>query len=300
MANNIALAQKYLPLLDEVYNAESKTSMLDNPTAVFTGANEVKYYKMDMDGLGNYSRSEGFATGDVTGTWETMKLTQDRGRTFTVDAMDNEETVGLAFGRLASEFLKTKVIPEIDAYTFAKLAGTTGISSATPADVVVGTSDIPVFIEEAERQMNEDEVPETGRQLFISETAYSGLKAKVVRSVANDITGINRMVETYDEMEITRVPQSRFYTGIAIRDGKTEGQKQGGYAPASGAYKINFMIIHPSAVNKVVKHALPRIFDPNTNQSADAWKFDYRIYHDCFVYDNKVKGVYLHRGSTAV
>lgn len=59
------------------------------------------------------------------------------------------------------------------------------------------------------------------------------------------------------------------------------------------------MIVHPSAVCKVVKHVLPRIFTPDENQKADAWKFDYRLYHDMFVYENKVKGIYLHRGATA-
>ena len=39
---------------------------------------------------------------------------------------------------------------------------------------------------------------------------------------------------------------------------------------------------------------------PDENQKADAWKFDYRLYHDLFVYENKVKGIYLHRGSTAL
>ena len=60
------------------------------------------------------------------------------------------------------------------------------------------------------------------------------------------------------------------------------------------------MIVHPSAVCKVVKHALPRIFSPQEYQAANAWKFDYRIYHDTFVYDNKTTGIYLHKGNTAL
>lgn len=61
-------------------------------------------------------------------------------------------------------------------------------------------------------------------------------------------------------------------------DGTTGGQTAGGYTGTVGdGYKINFMIVHPSAVTKVVKHVLPRIFTPNENQKADAWKFDYRM-----------------------
>jgi hypothetical protein len=37
-----------------------------------------------------------------------------------------------------------------------------------------------------------------------------------------------------------------------------------------------------------------KVFDPDVNQAKDAWLFQYRLYHDAFVYDNKVKGIYLH------
>lgn len=300
MANTIALAQKYLPLLDEVYKASSRTAILDATKVDIVNGNTIKVFKTSMDGLGNYNRNTGFTNGDVTGTWETMTLSKDRGRSFIVDRMDNEETIGMAFGTLAGEFIRTKVAPEIDAYTFAKIAGTSGILSAN-ADVTVGTTDVPSLIDTAEMQMNEEEVPGEGRILFISETAYAGLRAKIVRTVLNDVTGINKDVETYNGMRVIRVPQSRFYTAITLYDGTTSGQTTGGYVgTATTGYKINFMIVHPSAVNKVVKHVLPRIFTPEQYQSADAWKFDYRIYHDTFVYDNKVKGIYMHRGSTAL
>lgn len=299
MANTIALAQKYLPLLDEVYKASSRTAILDATKVDILNGNTIKVFKTSMDGLGNYNRNTGFTNGDVTGTWETLTLSKDRGRSFIVDRMDNEETIGMAFGTLAGEFIRTKVAPEIDAYTFAKIAGTSGILSAN-ADITVGTTDVSSLIDTAEMQMNEEEVPGEGRILFISETAYAGLRAKIVRSVQNDVTGINKEVETYDGMQIVRVPQSRFYTAITLYDGTTSSQTAGGFVGTTGGYKINFMIVHPSAVTKVVKHVLPRIFTPEQYQNADAWKFDYRIYHDTFVYDNKVKGVYMHRGSTAL
>ena len=301
MANSIALAQTYLPLLDEVYKASSKTSILDATKVDILNGNTIKVFKTSMDGMGNYNRSTGFVTGDVTGTWETMTLSKDRGRAFVVDRMDNEETIGMAFGTLAGEFIRTRVAPEVDAYAFAKLAGTSNIDSGTAADIIIGTTDVPALVDEAERSMNENEVPVEGRILFISENAYAGLRAKITRSVQNDVLGVNREIETYDGMPVVRVPQNRFYSAITLYDGTTTGQTGGGYiGTATTGYKINFMVIHPSAVCKVVKHALPRIFTPEQYQQADAWKFDYRVYHDTFVYENKVKGIYMHRGATAL
>ena len=109
--NSIALAQKYLPILDEVYARESVTSILDaaGNKVQFLGGNTVKLFKTSMDGLGDYSRNSGYTSGDVTATWETLTLTKDRGRSFYVDEMDNEETAGMAFGTLSGEFIRTKV-----------------------------------------------------------------------------------------------------------------------------------------------------------------------------------------------
>lgn len=291
-----------MPILDEVYKASSKTSILDtaNERVRFIGSDTVNLYTMSLDGLGNYSRNAGFVTGSVTGGWEPYKLTQDRGRSFMVDVMDNDETMGMAFGTLAGEFIRTQVTPEIDAYRFAKYAGTSGISSGTPADITVGTTDVPTLIQEAETIMGDDEVPEEGRILFISETAYAGLKDKITRYVQNGERGIETAIDYYDGMRVIKVPKGRFNTGITLNDGLSAGETKGGFTvPASTSYPINFMIIHPSAVVQIAKHVVPRIFSPEVNQSADAWKFDYRIYHDAFVENNKVAGIYLHRAATA-
>ena len=148
--------------------------------------------------------------------------------------------------------------------------------------------------------MGDDEVPEDGRILFISETAYAALKDKITRVVQNGERGIQTAIDVYDNMRVIRVPKGRFNTAINLLDGASSGETAGGFTvPASTSYPINFMIIHPSAVLQVTKHVEPRIFSPQVNQRADAWQFDYRIYHDCFVENNKVAGIYLHRAATA-
>ena len=68
-ANSIALATRYLPLLDEVYKKASRSAILDNPNVQFVGGNAVKVFKTSMDGLADYSRNGGFVDGAVNGTW---------------------------------------------------------------------------------------------------------------------------------------------------------------------------------------------------------------------------------------
>ena len=87
VANSISLATKFLPLLDEVYKRNSLTSVLDaaNDRVQFIGAQTVKVAKIDVDGLGDYSRNAGFVPGSSDITWETLTLEQDRGRSFNLD-----------------------------------------------------------------------------------------------------------------------------------------------------------------------------------------------------------------------
>lgn len=298
--NSIALASKMLPILDEVYKASSRTAILDtaNDRVNWVGAKIVNLFKTSMDGLGNYNRNKGFVTGDITSTWEPLEITQDRARSFLVDTMDNDESLGMALGTTMGEFLRTQVVPELDAYRLAKYASWTGVQAGTPVDLT-SAADLPGLIAEGEYQLSDKEVPEEGRILFISEAGYKFLKEDVVRIVENDATGINHAIEYFDNMRVVRVPQSRFNTAITLRDGITASQEAGGFVPTAGGYKINFMIVHPSAVIQIVKHVIPRMFAPDVNQSADGWLVQYRCYHDAFVEANKVNGIYVNRASTA-
>ena len=296
MANSIALAKSYLPILDAVYKAESKSAILDaaNSAIRFLGGNKVELFKTAVDGYGDYSRNTGFPKGSVTSTWEELTLSKDRGVELGIDSMDNEETLGQAFGTLVGEFARTQMIPELDAYRFAVYAAKAiaGTQKAS-ADITVGTTDVAGLIDAADEVMQDAEVP-SDSILFISAKAYNGLKNKITRYLANEGT-VNRNVEMYNDHRVIVVPQRRFNTAVTLYDGSTNF----GFTPAAGGYKINFMLIHPTAVAQVIKHDPLKVFTPEVNQSADAWKFQSRLYHDAFVLDNKLNGIYCHYASTA-
>lgn len=300
MANSIALAQKYLPLLDEVYKAASKSNVLEvrpGDGIKFTGANTIELYETSTQGLGDYDRQNGFLGGDVTGIWTPYTLTQDRGRSFTIDSQTNEETLGLAFGKLAGEFLRTQVVPEVDAYSFSKIVGTADISHGTHdqlSDITHPADEIDAAI----GQLNDDEVPDEGRVVFMSERFYEKFKKDTTRTINNFDTTINKTIETYDGVRIIRVPQKRFLSAITLKTGKS-GQEEGGYVGAATNYNLHFIMMDPAAVKRVTKHAVLRIFTPQENQQADGWKVDYRVYYDAFVQNAKLKGVYFLRSDVA-
>ena len=298
MANSIALVSKYLAVLDAVYKASAKTDIFEAPADVYQEtkqANAILLSKLALQGLGTYGRNTGHVSGDATLTWETHTLSYDRGRSFQVDAMDNQETFDIAFGRLAGEFIRNYVTPEIDAFRIAKMAGLAG-NSATPATLTKSTVD--EAIEAGMVVMGEAEVPVVDRVLIVTPTVKSLIRQSdmYVRNLsANATDGVDNRFDMYNGMPVVEVPQTRMYTAITLYDGSTGGQEAGGYIKNVATGKdINFMIVHRPAVLGIKKHVKPRIFSPDVNQSADAWKFDYRIYHDLFVPDNKTDGIYLH------
>ena len=54
------------------------------------------------------------------------------------------------------------------------------------------------------------------------------------------------------------------------------------------------MIVDKSAVFADTKHQALRIFTPEVNQTSDKWKFQFRILHDLFIYENRKSGVFVH------
>jgi len=286
MANAISKFKKYIDTLDEVYKIASVTSVLDgNNRLVRMGANanEIIIPKMSMDGLADYSRENGYVSGDVTLTNETVTFNYERGRSFTIDAMDNEETAGVAFGQLSGEFIRTKAAPEIDAFRFAQYAGTEGITTVS-ADIVEASDTLAALIA-AQNSMDENEVPMESRILFITPTLYNGV-------MNIDTTKSKAVLDSF--CQIVKVPQSRFYTAIELYDGSTSGEEAGHFAKAADAKNINFMVIEKTAAIQYQKHLVSKVVTPEENQVSDAWKFFYRSYGIADVYENKVNGIFMH------
>ena len=294
MANSITLFKKYIDMLDEVYKQSSLTSILDGDnTLVRAGANtnEIIIPKMSMQGLADYSRNSGYIEGDVTLTNETVKFNYDRGRSFTVDNMDNEETAGVAFGKLSSEFIRTMVVPEVDAFRFATYAGTSGISKVTAGATLSSGDDVLAALVTAQSKMDEDEVPYDNRILFITPTLHNLI-------MAVDTTTSKEVMSSFSAIQ--KVPQSRFDTAIDLYDGVDHtgssgaDETAGGYVKASTGKDINFMVIHKPCVLQYPKHVVNKIVTPEENQHSDGWRFFYRSYGLADVYENKVAGIYLH------
>lgn len=311
MANSIGLITKYMQeAIDTVLTQEAKTNVLVNGSKFidlnFKETGYVKVMSLLMDGLSDYYRvnnglgsanngyatypsNDGYKVGDTSAKWELFQLEYDRGRQFRVDNMDNEETAGLVIGNLLAEFLRTKVVPEVDAVRFSKMAKKCNVALGNLVSETISANQIIGKFNGAFEWLFEHGVPEEEQVIFVSPSVmtlirnttelYKRLTQEEYRNA--DVTFT---IEKYEGRQIIEVPSNRFFTGVVTTDN--------GYMPSANSYVINFMICSKKAVVPVVKLEKSKIWTPEQVQDFDGYKVNFRMYHDIIIPKNKVPAIY--------
>lgn len=266
----------------------------------YSGGREVKIPKINMDGLANYDRDKGYTQGGVTLAYETKTMTQDRNRKFQLDAMDVDEAAFIASAaNVTSEFQRTKVIPEVDAYRYSKLA-TLAAGASHKTEYIPATTDILATllsdISAVQDVIGESEPLVITMSIPTATILAQADKLEKLLDVTQFTQGaVQTKVQSIDGYPIIRVPSARMKSAYVFNDGTTAGQTAGGFAPASGAVDVNWIISSRRAPIAISKTDTMKIFDPSTNQNADAWLIEYRKFHDLWVPDNQLDAVWANQ-----
>lgn len=302
--NTISLAEKMTGELDKAVVQKSVTGFLADNTmrAKFVGAKTVLIPNMEMSGLGTYNRDTGFVGGSITVGNEAYEMTMDRGRSFQLDREDNDESgaTGLA-GQVMGEFVRTRVVPELDAYCLSKLA--------TYAEDAAQTSTIPSgkTLENGVIALLTDTIQKVREQVGYDEELVAFVNGDVMNAMEEtpeidrhlDVSDfakgeISHRVRTYNGVAILPVPNSRMKSAFDFLDGSSDGEADGGFAPAADAKNIGLLVMPKRAASLIKKTETVRVFDPSANLQADAWKFDYRLYYDVFVKNSLAGAVFAY------
>ena len=293
--NTINYAEVFVPILDAQVKQEAMTGWMDGNAEQLgiqiDGNAKVHLPKMDMDGLADYSRADGYVRGAVTLTYEEKTMTQDRGRQFLLDSMDvNESNFVASATRVMTEFQRLKVIPEIDAYRISKLA-TTAITADylatygyTPSksDIVDAVIDARAGI----RKKGFRNVPLVMMARTDVVSAISKAKADKGDTMAFKQNGIETIVPAIDGMPILEVDDERMVSAIQIIADET-----GGFVKGDTGLDVNFIICPVRTPLAVTKQNILRVLTPEQVEDSDAWKINYRRYHDLWVLDNQVNSI---------
>lgn len=291
--NVLEYSELFMAALDLQMLQESTTMWMEaNASQVrYNGGNKVKIPRTTMNGLADYSRSAGFVSGAVTLVWDEYEFEMDRGREFNLDSQDYDETNFVeGAGMIMSEFQRTEVVPEVDAYRYSKIFALANAAlqtgSYTPATGTVYkalTDDILAI------QSVIGEREPLG--IAISYTAANTLdnadgieKHISLETFSNGV--INTKTKAIDGIPLFRVPAAVFQSAYTF-------SATDGFAPTALAMDLNWVIAARRAIIAIVKTERIRIFDPSVNQDMDAWKIQYRKYHSLWIPTNKLTSVYV-------
>ena len=154
-SNNIAFARNFTSVIDEVYQRASVSGCLNSGRRMVRAghnAKEILIPKISVTGLGDYTRNVGYKTGAITYEFETKTFNYDRGIRLFADVMDVE------------------VAPEADAFTFAQIAGHTGVTTVSESYASADAEDILEDLRTVTSAMDENQVTLGSRILFITPT----------------------------------------------------------------------------------------------------------------------------------
>lgn len=296
--NTIETAKIFQTELDKAAVEQSTSGWmeLNDKLVKYEGGSEVKIPDLSMDGLADYDRNNGFVEGSVDFKYQTKEMTQDRGRLFTIDENDvNETGFVLTASTIMGEFQRTKVVPEIDAYRYSKIGASciaknraSGGYTATEADVLQKL----YYDLAAVQDVVGDSTPLV---ITISTLVAAILNMSDKLSKRLDVTDFKQgdltfKVKTLDGIHpLIPVGSGRLKTEYVFNDGKTAGQESGGFTAADTAKSMNWIITPKAALIAVSRTDKMRIFTPDTYQKKRAWAMDYRKYHDLWITDKKIE-----------
>lgn len=233
MSNSIAYTKNYTSILDAVYQRASVSGCLTSGGRMMRAgrnAKEIMIPKIEVSGLGDYTRNVGYKTSSINYAFETKTFNYDRGIRLMADVMDVEEAGVLdCFVEAGAELQRMQVAPEADASTFAEIAGHTGVTVASESYASAAAETVLEDLRTVTSAMDEDQVSTGSRILFITPTLKGMLDDF---SFANPNRS-NRVLERFSR--IVEVPQVRFYTAIDLLSGGDDGF---GYQKRAAAYEL--------------------------------------------------------------
>ena len=284
------LVDKFVPLIDERFTAESYATGVCGANYSFDGANTIKIHSLPTVPMYDYDRHGTDTTRasrygkavDIQASIQKMTITRDRSFSFIVDRADNIQSAAVIdANKTLSRQTDEVIIPEYDRYVFNKLAATATASghysklrdwgTNASKSSAAGKRDAlayDLFLGAAEF-LGDHMVPDEGRVALCSYAMVTALKQDPGFVLASELSqdmiykGVVGMV---DGILIKRVPSNRLPVGCGA------------------------IITHPYV--SVAPEQLKDYKIHDNPPGINGWLCEGRIIYDCFVLDNKLDGIY--------
>ena len=257
----------------------------------FMGGKIIKISVLTVDGMRDHDRDTiALATRRHDNSWEAKTMSHDRYWETLVDPADVDETnMAASIGNITAVFVSEELFPEMDKYMASKLysdasSGNKRVSSTYP---VATSANVLAEFDLMMEELDDAEVPEEGRLLYVSPTIRRLLKNAFTNSRQVGTTQtqeeINRRLSLLDNVKITTVPSSRMYSAYVFTDGAV---------PASGAEILNMILVHPKAILAPIKVDSVYIDEPSAKTQGKSLYYQ-RKYWDVFLLAQKADALQI-------
>lgn len=209
--------------------------------------------------------------------WETMIHPQDVNQSNMIASIQNATKV----------FNEEQKFPEMDCYCVSKIHELkNAVDSGSDDNTVLTVDNVLEVVDKFMEQMDEANVPATGRILYVTpkvNTLIKNAKAMMRTVNLNGNTGvIKREISRIDELQIEPAVPSKLMKTVYNFD---EGAK-----PGSSAKQINMMMIHPWAVLTPVSYAFAQMEEPSAHSKGKYLYFE-ESFEDIFILNKRSKAI---------
>ncbi|PEE04601.1 capsid protein [Bacillus pseudomycoides] len=263
----------------------------NNATVKWTGAKTIQiprikvggYTDVNRDSMGNYTRR-------VDNSFEPKTLGHDREFRTLVDPVDVDETnMAVTIANITRVFNDEEAIPEHDKYMASRLFSEFTAAGKTAATTALTKTNILEEFDKFMLEMDEAEVPQTGRILYVTSVVKKLLKEAEGIQRNLDIKGrsesdVNRGIYSLEDVTIVTVPSSRMKTAYNFTNGAV---------PDGTAKDINMILVHPLAVVSPQQYEFVSLDQPSATTGGKYLYYE-RKYWDVFILGAKVDGVKFH------
>ncbi|MGF6358066.1 hypothetical protein ABIE27_006031 [Paenibacillus sp. 4624] len=281
--------ESFLTTLQQKYTKELASDALTTQNAIWVNTKTIQVPSLDVAGYKNHNRSGGWNRQAVSNSFVNLTLEFDRDVEFFVDAMNVDETNQVvAAANLTATFEKEQAIPELDKYRFSKMYADYVAMGYTPDTTVLDAANALEVFDEMMMNMDEAEVPQEGRIMYVTPTYMKLLKSaeklRQIVTVGQNSGVIDRAVRSLDEVVLKSVPSSRMKTVYDFTNGAVAGV---------GAKQINLILVHPECVLAPIKHSAVYLWEPGSHTQGDGYLYQNRRYTDLFLIERKAAAIQM-------
>lgn len=286
-------AEKYERALAQAYPNVLHFSELhaspNNALYKFLDAKTIKIPFLTTSGRKNVNRDEidGTFARNVDKADQTLTMAFYREWSTLIDPADMDETNQvLTITNATKVFNETQKFPEKDAYLISKIYGDFVTAGGTVDNTVLSTSNVLSVFDNMMTEMDEKNVPATGRILYVTPQVKKMLKTAdgISRSITVDGSNsgeIKRIVSRLDEVNIVSVPSVLMKTAYTFSTG---------YAPKGDAGQVNMFLVHPTSVITPEKYEFAGTEAPSAHTKGDYLYYE-KSYEDVFIINQRLAGI---------